>query len=370
MIRAAVPLRTNRARPLERVAITGGAGFIGTNLADRFATDGHRVLVYDDLSRPGVEKNLHWLTRKHGDRVQVHVGCVTDPWRVRTLVRDTGAVFHLAAQVAVTTSVHDPQSDFAVNLRGTVNLLEAVRELDEPPHLIFTSTNKVYGRLPDVRLEEGPRAYRPVSKERRAGVTEEQPLDFHSPYGCSKGGADQYILDYSRTFGLPTTVFRMSCVYGPHQHGTEDQGWVAHFLIRALEGRPLTIFGDGKQVRDILYVSDLVDACMAAVSKPEHVVGRAFNIGGGPDNAVSLLEVLDELEALHGASVPVELEEWRPGDQRWYVSDTRSFHAATGWAPSVAKKIGLRRLYAWLQEHRGAGGTGRTAEAPAVTMAG
>ena len=348
MIRRIDDARLDRDGRVLTVAVTGGAGFIGTNLVDRLASWGHRVLVYDDLSRPGVEENLRWLQQRHPESIEVELACVTDSKRIRRVVRRSDAVFHLAAQVAVTTSIGRPDEDFSINLRGTLEILEAMRACAEPPHLVFTSTNKVYGELGGVALEEGERGYGPRSAEHRAGVSEAQRLDFRSPYGCSKGGADQYVLDYSRTYGLPTTVFRMSCIYGPHQHGTEDQGWVAHFMIKALEGRSITIYGDGKQVRDILHVSDLVDALLLTLDHRQVVVGRAFNIGGGPQRAVSLLDVLDELESMVGEPVPIFFEEWRTGDQRWYVSDTSAFGMATGWAPRIGVAEGLRSLYDWL----------------------
>ncbi|HEY0179086.1 MAG TPA: NAD-dependent epimerase/dehydratase family protein, partial [Dokdonella sp.] len=277
------------------VLITGGAGFVGTNLAARLLGDGRRVLVYDDLSRRGVERNLEWLRARYGeDRLEVEIADVRDAERLARAVARAAQVFHFAAQVAVTSSLEDPVADFEINVRGTLNLLEALRALDRPPPLVFTSTNKVYGALDDVALEGTETRYRPEDAQIRAcGISERRPLDFHSPYGCSKGAADQYILDYARSFGLPAVVLRMSCIYGPHQHGNEDQGWVAHFLIRALERRPITLYGDGRQVRDILFVDDLVDAMLACQRQIDALRGRAFNLGGGPRNTVSLLELLD-----------------------------------------------------------------------------
>jgi CDP-paratose 2-epimerase len=333
------------------VLVTGGAGFIGTNLIDRLASEGDFVILYDDLSRGGVQRNLHWLLEKHPDRIEVQIGSVCDPSRLRRLVRRADAVIHLAAQVAVTTSLDDPRADFEVNLEGTLNVLESMRLLDDPPHLVFTSTNKVYGSLEGMELREDDLHYSPRSPAYAHGVSEGQHLDFCGPYGCSKGGADQYVLDYARSFELPTTVFRMSCIYGPHQHGTEDQGWVAHFMLRALRGRPITIYGDGKQVRDVLYVDDLVEAFSLALSRRSDVVGRAFNLGGGPGRVLSPLELVDEIERLEGKRPLVSFEDWRVGDQRWYVSDTSAFERATGWGPATARADGLRRLHDWLREH-------------------
>jgi CDP-paratose 2-epimerase len=343
------------SRPEGPVLITGGAGFVGTNLADRLARDGQRVLVLDSLARPGVEQNLAWLKAAHGDAVSVEIADLRDAQAVRQAAAQASAVFHLGAQVAVTTSLVDPVDDFEVNARGTLNLLEAIRarpEGERPP-LVFTSTNKVYGKLADVALEDAGTRWQPADADLRArGVDEGRPLDFYSPYGCSKGTADQYVLDYARTYGLPATVFRMSCIYGPHQHGTEDQGWVAHFLISALRGRPITLYGDGKQVRDVLHVADLVDAFLLARDRIDAVRGKVFNIGGGPENAVSLLELLDRIAALADRAPEIGFGDWRPGDQLYYVSDTTRFREATGWAPRVPVEAGLADLAAWLAEHR------------------
>jgi CDP-paratose 2-epimerase len=329
--------------------VTGGAGFVGTNLADRLVREGRRVRVVDNLSRSGVERNLRWLTQTHGEAVDVLVGDVRDRDVVRDAVSGVDAVFHLAAQVAVTTSVVDPLDDFATNVEGTLLLLEALRRLDTPPPVLLTSTNKVYGTLADVELRRESDRWEPVDARLRVrGVSERRPLDFCTPYGCSKGAADQYVLDYAKTYGVPAVVFRMSCIYGPHQHGTEDQGWVAHFLLRALAGDPITVYGDGAQVRDLLYVDDLVEAMLAAERANARAAGNAFNMGGGPANALSLLEVLDLLAGLHGDDPDVAFSDERIGDQRWYVSDTRRFAALTGWRPRTAAADGIDALYEWL----------------------
>jgi len=335
------------------VLITGGAGFVGTNLAARLLGAGRRVIVYDNLSRAGVEQNLAWLRATHGARLQVEIADVSDAAALRRVAAQASAVFHFAAQVAVTASLTDPLHDFAVNARGTLNVLEAVRALAPPPPLLFTSTNKVYGGLADVELRLTARAYEPAHAPTRCkGIGEARPLDFHSPYGCSKGAADQYVLDYARTYGLPAVVFRMSCIYGPHQFGTEDQGWVAHFLIRALEQQPITLYGDGLQVRDVLYVDDLVQALLLAHQHSAKLAGQAFNMGGGPANAISLVELIDLIGELHGECPAVEYADWRPGDQRYYVSDCSKFAAATGWKPAVAVGQGVGNLYRWLRESR------------------
>jgi len=334
------------------VVVTGGAGFVGTNLADRFLEEGRRVVVLDSLVRPGVEQNLRWLQGKHDGRVTPLIADVRDAAAVRTALDGAAAVFHLAAQVAVTTSLDEPLEDFDVNLRGTLTVLEELRRLKRTPPLIFTSTNKVYGSLPDVRLGRDDDRWQPLDpKLRDHGVDESRPLHFCTPYGCSKGGADQYVLDYAETYGLPTVVFRMSCIYGKHQHGTEDQGWLAHFIIRALAGEPLTIYGDGAQVRDALYASDLVDAMVAVSADAERLAGTAFNVGGGARNTISLLELLELLDELDCDRPAIEFSETRAGDQRWYVSDTTRLRTATGWQPAVDVEDGVERLVSWLRAH-------------------
>ena len=343
------------ARHEPRVVITGGAGFVGANLADRLARQGERVLVYDSLARPGVEANVAWLKQRHGARVQIEMADVRDPYALRDAVRWASAVYHFAAQVAVTTSLENPGADFEVNARGTFNLLEELRRRSDPPALVFTSTNKVYGALEELALEAAATRYAPADEElASSGIAETQPLAFCSPYGCSKGAADQYVLDFARTFGLPATVLRMSCIFGPRQLGTEDQGWVAHFLRAALRGEPITIYGDGRQVRDLLYVDDLVEALLLARACIGDLSGGPFNLGGGPDNAASLLEVLRLIERLNGEAPRVAFAAWRPGDQLYYVSDTRAFGARTGWRPQVDVETGLTRLWQWLRMQPGA----------------
>ncbi|HVK77637.1 MAG TPA: NAD-dependent epimerase/dehydratase family protein [Kofleriaceae bacterium] len=335
------------------VLVIGGAGFVGCNLVDALVRQGLTVRVLDDLSRAGVDGNLAWLKAIHGARVDVRIGDVRDAQLVRRAVDDVDAVFHLAAQVAVTTSLSDPRHDFDVNVGGTLEVLEALRARARPPFLIYTSTNKVYGCLSDVELLAEPSRWTPRDRELAAhGVDERRCLDFHTPYGCSKGAADQYVLDYARTFGLPAVVFRMSCIYGPHQLGTEDQGWIAHFLRRVLADQPITIYGDGRQVRDVLFIDDLVAAFLAAWRAVERVRGRAFNIGGGPANAVSLREVLEVVGLLTGRAVQAVTAPWRAGDQRYYVSDTRAFGAETGWRPRVRAPDGIAALHGWLAAMR------------------
>lgn len=331
------------------VLVTGGAGFVGTNLVDRLIKDGRRVRIVDNLSRPGVEKNLEWLRSRHKRKFEFAAIDLRDAFALESALRGVGHVFHLAAQVAVTTSLEDPLRDFNINLRGTFNLLEAARRQAHPPSVIFSSTNKVYGALHDVPLQQSGQSYQPVDPEIRAhGIGEARNLDFHSPYGCSKGGADQYVIDYARCMGISAAVLRMSCIYGPHQFGTEDQGWVAHFLIRALKGEPITIYGDGKQVRDILFVDDLVEAFLALEQHIERLSAQAFNIGGGPANTVSLLQVLELIGRHTGHELEVRFADWRVGDQRYYCSDTRKLQQATGWSPRTAAVDGIELLRSWL----------------------
>jgi CDP-paratose 2-epimerase len=346
------------------VLITGGSGFVGANLAQRLLMQGRRVVLYDNLSRPNVEANARWLAHSFGDQVKLVRGDVRDAAKVREVVASAQAVFHFAAQVAVTTSLVDPVEDFEINARGTLNVLEALRGLGRPVPLLFTSTNKVYGGLDDVELREDVDRYTPVAPEIAGrGIGEWRALDFHSPYGCSKGSADQYVIDYARSYELRALVFRMSCIYGPRQFGTEDQGWVAHFLIRAAHGHPISIYGDGKQVRDVLFVSDLIDAMQLAEQHSERLAGQAFNIGGGPQNVLSLLELVERMTTMNGERPRLRFDRSRVGDQRYYVSDTRKFQAATGWQPRVSVTQGLRELSRWLQEHRTQGAPAREARA-------
>ena len=339
-------------RPARPVVITGGAGFLGSNLADRLASEGAPVTVFDSLCRPGVKANLDWLNERHGELITPVIADVRDASAMREAVRGSAAVIHLAAQVAVTTSLEDPVQDFEVNARGTLNLLEALRALPEPPPLLFASTNKVYGKLlGSADLDREATRYQPRNPALRAGCDEATPLDLHSPYGCSKGAADQYVIDYARVFKLRTVVFRMSCLYGPRQFGTEDQGWIAHFLIAAMQGQPITIYGDGRQVRDALFVADAVEAYVVALRRIHALAGRAFNLGGGPHHRLSLLEMLRHVERLTGEHADVRFAPWRPGDQLWYVSDTSAFEAATGWRAQVDLATGLRCLRNWLQRH-------------------
>jgi CDP-paratose 2-epimerase len=331
----------------ERYVITGGAGFIGTNVADHHLQAGAHVTLIDNLSRPGSESNVEWLTSRH-PRVSFVRGDVRRlDAAARAAIDAADVVYHFAAQVAVTTSVTDPVTDFEINACGTFNVLEAVRQSPSRPALVYSSTNKVYGKLDDLDVTE--RSLRCELVDLPCGVPETRPLDFYSPYGCSKGAGDQYVRDYARMYGLDTIVFRQSCIYGPHQFGIEDQGWVAWFAIRAAQQRPVTIFGSGRQVRDVLYVGDLIAAYDAALANIETTRGQVYNIGGGPANTLSLLELVDMLEATHAAPMDVRFDDWRPGDQAVYISDIRKAAADFGWTPQVQPRDGVRHLVAWLE---------------------
>lgn len=335
------------------ILITGGAGFIGTNLASRLLSEGERVMVYDSLFRDGVEENLQWLKKEYGDRLIIQIADINEKLILQQCVKNATSIFHFSAQVAVTSSVTNPVHDFQVNLKGTFYLLEAIRNSKHKPPLFFTSTNKVYGNLQDMKMLENESRFYPGDEKIEAeGISENMPLDFHSPYGCSKGAADQYILDYSRTYGIKTAVFRMSCIYGPHQFGTEDQGWVAHFLISALKNDPISIYGNGKQVRDILYVEDLVDAFLLAKENIDSLAGEVFNIGGGTENTVSLLEILDIIKQTSGKETEISFDDWRTGDQKYYVSNISKFKEMTGWSPKYSVNEGVENLLKWLCENR------------------
>jgi CDP-paratose 2-epimerase len=331
--------------------ITGGAGFIGTNIARHYLRENQPVHILDNLSRAGVERNVSELLRNYPGRVLFTQADTRDRRAVSEAVSNARSVYHLAAQVAVTTSLEDPLGDLETNLLGTLNVLEAIRASKIRPPMLFTSTNKVYGRLERVSLLETNDRYQPEdSSLAGCGAGEDQPLEFLSPYGCSKGSADQYVLDYAHSYGIRATVFRMSCIYGPHQLGSEDQGWVAHFVRQAMKGETITIYGDGKQVRDLLYVEDLIRAMRMAQENPELSSGEAFNLGGGVANSTSLLELLAQLEMLVGNPIQIDWGAERLADQRWYVADTSKICDLLGWTPQVSIQQGLRALYDWYLE--------------------
>jgi CDP-paratose 2-epimerase len=337
---------------MTKIVVFGGAGFVGSNLAKNLLDDGFEVTVFDSLARRGSEMNLAWLQEMHSHRRFEFIhDDIRDSSAVRSVVRDADVIYHLAAQVAVTTSVEDPRTDFEVNALGTLNVLEAARLSGRRPSLVFTSTNKVYGGLEDLEIGEMDTRYE--FRDLKLGVPESRALDFHSPYGCSKGSADQYVRDYHRIYDLPTVVFRMSCIYGPRQFGNEDQGWVAHFIIASQTGLPLCIYGDGKQVRDVLFVDDLVRAFRSAAKNIDTTAGQVFNIGGGPGNSLSVWHEFGKVLAeLNGKAIPVQFADWRPGDQPCYISDIRKAERVMGWRPQINMRTGIRRLWDWVASNR------------------
>lgn len=332
--------------------ITGGAGFIGSNYVDRLLSRREKVTVLDNLTRAGARKNITWLTDKHGkDAFRFVQGDVCDAHLTKEVCKDVDAIVHLAGQVAVTTSVRQPRLDFEQNALGTFNVLEAARLSGRQPALIYASTNKVYGGMEEIGIVE--QATRYAYTDLPFGVSESHPLDFHSPYGCSKGCGDQYVRDYARIYGLPTAVLRQSCIYGPRQFGIEDQGWIAWFIIAVLTAKPITIFGNGKQVRDILFVDDLLDVYDAVLDNITSVQGQVFNIGGGVQNTLSVwMEFAPILERLYQHPIPITWETWRPGDQAVYISDIRKIDRYLGWRPKIGVEEGITRLYRWVFDHR------------------
>lgn len=334
-----------------KLLITGGAGFIGVNSAAHFANKGHDVVIFDNLSRVGSEKNLEWITGKC--KLKFIKGDIRRFDDVKRVIRDSGPfdlVLHLAAQVAVTTSVTDPRDDFEINALGTFNLLEAVREHNPEAVMIYSSTNKVYGEMVDLEivLNNGRYSY----KETKNGVNESYNLDFHSPYGCSKGAADQYCRDYHRIYGLKTIVLRQSCIYGYRQFGIEDQGWVAWFSIATAFGKPVTIYGDGKQVRDVLFIDDLLKVFELTYENSDHLAGMVFNIGGGPQNTLSLQELIRQLQDLCGKTISVTFDDWRPGDQKIFVGDVSLAEEKIGWKPTVKPEKGVEKLFHWIIDNK------------------
>ena len=332
-----------------KLFITGGAGFIGCNSADYFLSQGHEVVIYDNLSRAGGPANLAWLQERHGRRQQRFVqGDVRDSQRLAEAVRGAEAVLHLASQVAVTTSVENPREDFEINALGTFNVLEAVRHHAPEAAVLYASSNKVYGGMESVKIVDDGRRY--AFADFVEGIPESFPLDFHSPYGCSKGAGDQYTIDYGRIYGLRAVSLRQSCVYGRRQFGVEDQGWVAHFVIAAALGRPITIYGNGRQVRDLLHVSDLVRAYELCITHIDRLKGQALNLGGGPENTMTIWSEFGPLLAsLLGQPVEVSYDDWRPGDQRVFVASIARAASWLGWRPTVTPADGISDLYEWVR---------------------
>lgn len=337
--------------PLSHILITGGAGFIGTNYAVRLIRAGHTVTVLDNLSRAGSAKNLRWLQDQNDtSRLNFIQADVRDFDAMIAATRGQEAVFHLAAQVAVTTSIANPREDFEINALGTLNVLEAARLSGQKPLVVYASTNKVYGSMADVKFVERDTRWEYLDLPR--GLSESYPLDFHSPYGCSKGAGDQYVHDYARIYDIPTVVFRQSCIYGPRQFGVEDQGWLAHFAIEIAREHPISIYGDGKQVRDMLWVDDLLDAYDQTLQNQDRVAGRIYNIGGGCDFTFSIWREVEPLmQDLSGRDITVHHGAWRPGDQKVYISDISAVSRDLGWLPTVTPEEGLNQLWEWVMNN-------------------
>jgi len=336
----------------QQILITGGAGFIGSNLAHRLLTEGHEVTIFDNMSRSGCECNLNWLTATHGPHsFRLIRASLSDFNALQWAAKGVDRIYHLAGQVAVTTSVQNPRQDFESNALGTFNVLEAARLAGNDPIVLYASTNKVYGGMEEVVIREDATRYAYANLP--YGIPETQPLDFHSPYGCSKGTGDQYTRDYARIYNLRTVVVRQSCIYGYRQFGIEDQGWLAWFIIAALKGRPISIYGNGKQVRDVLFIDDLLDGYAAIVQNIDRVAGQVYNLGGGPENTVSVwTEFGQQLEHLLRRPIPVTYGDWRPGDQPIYVSDIRKAATELGWQPRIGVQEGGKRLFDWICENR------------------
>lgn len=355
---------------IKKVLIIGGAGFIGINSASYFLSKGCKVIIFDNFSREGSKKNTDWIKKEYKQSLRLRLkrslkskvyknkkliiikGDVRyDSGKLEKLAQKVDLILHLAGQVAVTTSVENPREDFEINTLGTFNVLEAVRKSGNNPVIIYSSTNKVYGGLEDLKIVEQKTRY--SFKNLPHGVSEERGTDFHSPYGCSKGAADQYVRDYSRIYNLNTIVFRQSCIYGPHQFGIEDQGWVAWFIIALSKGKNITIYGDGKQIRDLLYIDDLVRAFDLAAKKIKKTKGQIYNIGGGAKNTISIwLDFKPILEKLIGKKINPKFSDWRPGDQPVFISDVRKAKKDFGWEPKINVKQGIKELYNWVSSNK------------------
>lgn len=335
-----------------RTLITGGAGFIGCNLAAACIEAGRQVTLFDNLSRRGSDDNLAWLRGQYGAAFGFVQGDIRDAQAILRAAEGQEAIYHLAAQTAVTTSVTDPRTDFEINAWGTFNVLEAARQAAHDPVFIYASTNKVYGGMEDAPARELDTRY--ILPDYPQGVSELRPLDFHSPYGVSKGAADQYVHDYARIYGLRSVVFRQSCIYGQRQMGVEDQGWVAWFVIAAVTGRPITIYGNGKQVRDLLHVDDLVRAFQLATERIDVTRGRVYNLGGGPANTLSIWAEFGPLlgELIGRGIIPAAYRDWRPGDQPVFVADISKAAQEFGWAPQISVREGIARLLDWVRANR------------------
>lgn len=334
-----------------KILITGGAGFIGANTAKRYLEKGYHVFIFDNLSRRGTEWNLKWLQQnKNLKFIKGDIRNYNEILNVFKKNNDFDIVFHFAAQVAVTTSVMNPREDFEINALGTFNLLEAIRETKSKPIILYSSTNKVYGGMTDIKIIKKKNRY--IYKDYPKGISEDRILDFHSPYGCSKGTADQYMIDYARIYNLKTVVFRQSCIYGYRQFGIEDQGWVAWFTIAAMLNKQITIYGDGMQVRDVLFIDDLIDAFELATKNISKIKGQVFNIGGGSENTISLLELIAFLEKFFNKKISFKFSDWRPGDQPVFVCNIDKAKKMLKWQPKISPQKGVEMLYKWVKNNK------------------
>lgn len=347
------------------ILVTGGAGFIGSHVAEYYARKGNEVVVFDNLSRAEIlgkstgDALFNWnYLKKNYRNVKLFKGDIRNFSQVRRASKDVDAIIHTAAQVAVTTSLIDPRMDFEVNVVGTFNVLEAARMSDAA--VLYCSTNKVYGEnVNKLAVKEEGKRYRFADEKYRKGIPETFPIDLcgHTPYGCSKLAADIYVQDYGHTYGLKTGVFRMSCIYGERQFGVEDQGWLSWFVIATLTRKPITIYGNGKQVRDVLYVADLINAFNLFLNT--NLKNEVFNIGGGNENTLSLLELLDLLHELTGKKPDSTFAEWRPADQKVYISDISKAKDKLNWAPKVKPSEGVRKVMQWVSENLNIFGVGK-----------
>lgn len=334
----------------KNVLITGGAGFIGSNLANYLLSRGCNVTIYDNLSRKNVEKNISWLKNDFNKGLTIIVDDVRNKKGIFDAIKGKDVIFHLAAQVAVTESVNNPLEDFEINALGSLNVLEGIRKFCPNSPAIYSSTNKVYGEMRELETFEGGNRYIFTDKALLGGVSENFNIDFHSPYGCSKGTADQYFRDYYRIYGLKTIVFRQSCIYGDRQFGNEDQGWVMHFLKKAVQNKRIDIYGNGKQVRDLLYIDDLIEAYMLALSSLNMSSGQIYNIGGGFENSVSLVELLSIIEKRLEIDPKYDFHDWRPGDQKIFYCNLDKVKKELGWLPEIKIDKGLGKLYKWVKK--------------------
>ena len=335
---------------MNKALVTGGAGFIGSNLVTQLLRNNWKVILFDNLSRGGTKENLNWIKKSaNKGSLTIVIDDVRREKQVERHVEKVDVVFHLAAQVAVTNSLSDPKKDFDINARGTLNVLEAARRAKQKPLVLYSSTNKVYGSLESVKYKEGKTRY--ICQTYPKGINEENRLDFHTPYACSKGAADQYVRDYKRVYGLNTVVFRQSCIYGPRQFGIIEQGWMAYLAASAILAKPITFFGNGKQARDALFIDDLISAFLLAVEKRRLVSGQVYNIGGGVDNSVSLIEYTDKLERVLGKKIEIKSDKWRLGDQKVFISDNSKIEKELGWHPKTSIDDGLIILVKWISDN-------------------